>query len=132
MKTLSRYPLLFATAFLTLVAGVTYSCKDFLEAGPQGTLDDQTLANRVGVEGSLVAAYRMLDWSNGVGGDWGWAASNWVWGSVTSDDAYKGSEAQDQPDINDIEAYHWETANAERYLNDKWRGAYEGVVRANA
>ncbi|MFN2567301.1 MAG: RagB/SusD family nutrient uptake outer membrane protein [Gemmatimonadaceae bacterium] len=101
-------------------------------AAPQGTLNEQTLANRAGVEGTLIAAYRALDWNGAVGGAWGSAASNWVWGSVTSDDAYKGSEASDQPDINDIEGYHWGTLNSERYLNDKWRAAYEGVVRSNA
>ena len=60
-----------------------------------------------------IAAYRALDWNNGVGGGWGNAASNWVWGSVTSDDAYKGSEASDQPPINDVEAYQWGTADVE-------------------
>ena len=47
---------------------------------------------------TLIAAYRALDCTNGVGGNWGTAASNWVWGSVTSDDAYKGSESTDQPE----------------------------------
>ncbi|MGH9894654.1 MAG: RagB/SusD family nutrient uptake outer membrane protein, partial [bacterium] len=132
MKTLSRYPLLLGTALLMLVAGVTYSCSDFLESPPQGTLDDQTLANAAGVEGSLIAAYRALDWNNGVGGDWGSAASNWVWGSVTSDDAYKGSEPTDQPPITEIELYTWSTSGSGAYLNDKWRAVYEGVVRTNA
>src|SRR5687768_12474018 len=130
----SRHRLFLGTASLILTATVLYGCQDFLEdaAAPQGTLDEKTLANRAGVEGTLVAAYRALDWNNGVGGAWGNAASNWVWGSVTSDDAYKGSEPSDQPDINDIEAYQWGTANSERYLNEKWRGVYEGVVRSNA
>jgi starch-binding outer membrane protein, SusD/RagB family len=134
MKKASRHPLLLWTAFLILTGAALYGCKDFLTeaAAPQGTLDEQTLANKAGVEGSLIATYRALDWNGAVGGAWGSAASNWVWGSVTSDDAYKGSEASDQPDINDIEGYHWETANSERYLNDKWRAVYEGVVRANA
>ena len=126
--------MIFGTAFL-LIAGVAlYGCQDFLEtaSAPQGTLDEGTLANRTGVEGTLIAAYRSLDWNTGVGGAWGSAASNWVWGSATSDDAYKGSEASDQPPINDIEAYQWATADAESYLNDKWRGSYEGVVRSNA
>lgn len=134
MTTVSKHPLLFGTAFL-MFAGVTlHGCKDFLSdaAAPQGTLDQSTLANRTGVEGALIATYRALDWNTGVGGAWGSAASNWVWGSVTSDDAYKGSEASDQPPINDIEAYVWSTANAESYLNDKWRAMYEGVVRSNA
>jgi hypothetical protein len=111
---------------------VAWACDDFLDTPAQGALDEQTLANRAGVEGTLIAAYRVLDWNSGVGGDWGTAASNWVWGSVTSDDAYKGSEASDQPNITDIELYNWTTGAAESYLNDKWRGSYEGVVRANA
>ena len=134
MKTRHRYPLLSGATFLVLVAGAAlYGCKDFLEnAGtPQGTLDQGTLATKAGVEGSLIAAYRMLDCNSTVGA-WGCAASNWVWGSVTGDEAYKGSEASDQPPINDIEGYHWATADAEGYLNEKWRTVYEGVVRANA
>jgi len=134
MKTGSRHPLFFGTASLILASVAVYGCKNFLSdaAAPQGTLDQATLANQAGVEGNLIAAYRALDWNNGVGGNWGNAASNWVWGSVTSDDAYKGSEASDQPPIDDVEEFHWSTANVEGYLNDKWRGAYEGVVRSNA
>jgi hypothetical protein len=134
MKLSSKNPMVRWTALVILAAGASTGCKDFLEdaAKPQGTLNEQTLQTKSGVEGSLIAAYRALDWNNGVGGDWGNAASNWVWGSVTSDDAYKGSEPTDQPNINDIEAYHWATGDAESYLNQKWRGAYEGVVRSNA
>jgi starch-binding outer membrane protein, SusD/RagB family len=55
-----------------------------------------------------------------------------VWGSVMSDDAYKGSEPDDQPNITDLELYNWTTGLSEDYLNDKWRAVYEGVVRANA
>src|SRR5687767_7861275 len=134
MKIVSRHPLLFWVALLILSGVTLYGCKDFLTeaAAPQGTLDEQTVLTRAGVEGTLIATYRALDHNGAVADNWGSAASNWVWGSVTSDDAYKGSEASDQPDINDIEGYHWATANAERYLNQKWRGTYEGVVRANA
>src|SRR5919201_1848396 len=134
MKTVSRHPLLFGTALLSLAAATVYGCKDFLtRAGePQGTLNEQTLENAAGVEGSLIAAYRALDCTTATSDNWGCAASNWVWGSVTSDDAYKGSEASDQPPINDIEGYHWSTGDAESYLRTKWRAVYEGVVRANA
>ena len=134
MKIASRHRLAFGVALATLVSAGLYGCDDFLEKAsePKGTLDEETLANKAGVEGSLIAAYRALDWTNGVGGNWGSAASNWVWGSVTSDDAYKGSEASDQPNINDLEAYHWATGDAEIYLNEKWRAVYEGVVRTNA
>ena len=134
MKKVSRHPLLLGTLLVMIAMGVLYGCKDFLSsaAAPQGTLDEGTLANRAGVEGSLIAAYRSLDCTTSTSANWGCAASNWVWGSVTSDDAYKGSEASDQPPINDIEGYHWATGDAEGYLNDKWQSMYEGVVRANS
>jgi starch-binding outer membrane protein, SusD/RagB family len=134
MKKTSRHPLVLWSALWICAAAMLYGCSDFLEtySEPQGTLNETTLQNRTGVEGSLIAAYRALDWNTGVGGNWGTAASNWVWGSVTSDDAYKGSEASDQAPINDIEAYHWSTGDSEGYLTEKWRGSYEGVVRSNA
>jgi hypothetical protein len=134
MTRISRHPLLFGTAALIVAGAALYGCKDFLESAgvPQGTLDEKTIVNRAGVEASLIAAYRSLDWNTGVGGNWGSAASNWVWGSATSDDAYKGSEASDQPPINDIEAYQWSTPDAHGYLNEKWRAMYEGVVRTNS
>jgi len=132
MNMRDRHNLLVGTAFLILVGGVTYSCKDFLDVAPQGALDAGTLSTQAGVEGTLIAAYRALDWSNDVGGNWGSAASNWVWGSVASDDAHKGSDANDQAPIADIELYNWGTGLAEGYLNDKWRAVWEGVVRSNA
>ena len=134
MKTLSRHPLLVGTACVILAGVAAYGCSDFLEnaSAPQGGLDEGTLATRTGVEGSLIAAYRALDCTTSTNANWGCAASNWVWGSVASDDSYKGSDGPDQPPINDIEGYHWGTANAESYLNTKWRQVYEGVVRANA
>jgi starch-binding outer membrane protein, SusD/RagB family len=132
MRAIQRSKLLSGTTLLVLAVCATYACGDFLEGSPQGALDEGTLANQAGVEGSLIAAYRVLDWNSGVGGAWGTAASNWVWGDVPSDDSYKGSEASDQPNITDIELYNWTTGNADSYLNDKWRGSYEGVVRANA
>jgi hypothetical protein len=121
-------------AVTILATAVLYGCKDFLStaAEPQGTLDQTTLANRTGVEGSLIAAYRTLDCTNATQNNWGCAASNWVFGSVAADDSYKGSDGLDQPPINDIEGYHWGTPSADQYLNVKWVIVYEGVVRANS
>ena len=119
---------------LAVVAGLTlYGCKDFLNkaATPEGTLDQGTLSTAAGVEGSLVAAYRQLD-CTAINGAWGCAVSNWAFGSTTSDDAYEGSEAGDQPPVEALELYHWQTADAQSYLNDKWSAVYEGISRANA
>lgn len=133
MKIVSKHPLLVGTAVLALATGAIYGCSDFLSASatPQGTLDEGTLANRAGVEATLIGAYRPLDCTNSSGA-WGCAASNWVFSSVASDESYKGSTGADQPPINDIEGYHWGSAKAEDYLNQKWSHVYEGVVRSNA
>ena len=124
--------LLYSSAALVVIAGVTYACKDFLDQPAQGTVDQATLATKVGVEGSLIAAYRALDCSSSSAGSWGCAASNWVWGSVVGGDAYKGSDLGDQQPINDIETFLWNVGEADGYLNQKWAQVYEGVARANA
>src|SRR5262245_34064399 len=107
MKTLLRSKLVVAAAVLTTLGAITFACSDFLDQPAQGTLDEATLSTKAGVEGSLVAAYRSLDCSSSSAGSWGCAASNWVWGSVGSTDAYKGSDAGDQQPINAIETYQW-------------------------
>ena len=137
MKIVSKHPLLVGTAIMALATAGIYGCSDFLStnAVPQGTLDAATLANRPGVEGTLVGAYRALDCMNStpqLGNQWGCAASNWPFSSVGAADSYKGSTAADQPWINDLEGYHWGTAKAQEYLNQKWIQMYEGVVRSNA
>ncbi len=114
-----------------LVTGLTHACKGFLDTPAQATLDEDVLATRAGVEGTLIAAYRSLDCSSS-SGSWGCAASNWVWGSVTSDDAYRGSSAGDASPIFPIEIYQWGASDVDGYLNQKWSQAYEGVARANA
>src|SRR2546423_3813000 len=129
----SKHPLLRGTALVILATATVYGCKDFLSSAsePQGALDAKTLANPTGVEGSLIAAYRTLDCTANTNSNWGCAASNWVFGSVASDDSYKGSDGGDQPDLNDIEGYHWGSPLASNYLNTKWVQVYEGVVRSN-
>ncbi|MGH7475985.1 MAG: RagB/SusD family nutrient uptake outer membrane protein [Longimicrobiales bacterium] len=130
--TRSRKRTLVLGSGLLVVASAVYGCKDFLVSPPQGTLDELSLANQDGVEATLIGAYRLLGgWIPGVGA-WGAASSNWPFGSVTSDDAYKGSDPADQAPITDIELYNWGTGGSESYLNDKWRSVYEGVTRSNA
>jgi len=130
MKTLLRSRLVLGAALFGLLGAVTYACKDFLNTPSQGTVASENLLNRAGVEGSLIAAYRMLD-CNSFTGAWGCAGSNWPFGDITSDDAYKGSEASDQPQATQVELYNWASDQAETYLEQKWQTVYEGVVRAN-
>ena len=129
-----NHRLLKGTALAMAAGAVLYGCGDFLSkaATPEGTLDQGTLTTPFGVEGSLIATYRQLDCTNIHTGDWGCAVSNWVFGSVTSDDAYEGSEANDQPPVESLELYHWANGGVDSYLNDKWVAMYEGISRANA
>ncbi|PYO94140.1 MAG: hypothetical protein DMD62_06805 [Gemmatimonadetes bacterium] len=124
--------LLYSLAGVVVVAGVTYACKGFLDQPAQGTVNQSTLMNKVGVEGSLIATYRALDCEASSAGSWGCAASNWVWGGVTSNDAYKGSDLGDQNPVHSIETMQWGVGDADGYLNQKWAQVYEGVFRANA
>jgi hypothetical protein len=72
----------------------------------------------------------MLD-GQGIAGASGWmvGATNWVYGDVASDDAYKGTDANDQPQMTEIELYNSQPANT--YFYYKWLSLYEGVARAN-
>src|SRR6266568_6270669 len=132
MKQQDRNRLLYGMALVVLASGVAYACKDFLNIPAQGTVEQPSLESKAGVEVSLIAAYRSLDCSSSSAGSWGCAASNWVWGSIPSGDAHKGSNAGDQQPINDIETYYWSVGEAEGYLNQKWAQVYDGIFRANA
>ena len=134
MNIISKNSLLRSSALVILASAAIYGCNDFLQnaAEPQGSLNGASLASKDGVEGNLIAAYRTLDCAGSTSNEWGCAVSNWVFASIASDDSYKGSDALDQPSINDIEGYHWNTSPAGHYLNTKWVAVYEGVVRANS
>jgi tetratricopeptide (TPR) repeat protein len=109
------------------------SCgKDFLETQPYGSVNNELLATSAkGANALLIAAYSNLDgfsgWDNG--SPWGGAASNWTFGSIAGGDAYKGSEAGDQPDITPIERGNVDANNP--YLEGKWRNYYDGISRVN-
>src|SRR4029077_1105211 len=132
MSTRNGNTLSVGTAVVALAIGVTAACSDFLNTPTQGVLNEDALATASGVEGSLIAAYRALDCDNSSVGAWGCAASNWVWGSVPSGDAHKGSNLGDQAPILEVETYLWAAGDAGDYLNQKWAQSYEGVSRANA
>ncbi len=120
---------IFNAILVTLLGVIAYSCsKGFLERKPLGSLDENVLANKKGVEGLLIGAYSLLD-GYGAGGNWDASGSNWVYGSVVGGDAHKGSDAGDQQDINPMERYESGATNG--YYNNKWKTVYEGVTRAN-
>jgi hypothetical protein len=114
-------------ASLTLI----YSCKKFLEKEPTGSLSGGVLASKSGLDGLLIGAYSMLDgyYSGQSGDSWRASSDNWVWGGITSDDAYKGSNTTDQPLAAPIENHTVDPSNA--FLQTKWAVFYDAVQRAN-
>lgn len=114
---------------------VLWSCSDsFLEKDAQGVLSPSTLATVDGVDALLIGAYSLLDgweggWSTGGGAPWNSAASNWTYGDVYADDAYKGTEAGDQPALELLENYTVDASNP--YLIGRWARLYDGIARAN-
>lgn len=112
-------------ACCVIMAGIQACKKSFLDRQPTGSLSENVLANKTGVEGLLIGAYHML----GGSANWGSAPSNWVFGSVAADEAYKGSIPGDQPPINPIESWAYNANNG--YFNEKWTNNYNGIGRAN-
>lgn len=132
MKKLLKYKALTGIVAVLIAGTILYGCNDFLDTAAQGSLDANTLANQNGVEGALIAAYRALDSFNGYLVLQGGAASNWAFGSITTDDAYKGTEATDDAVSTQIELYNWSTGGADGRFNEAWTSNFEGVNRSNA
>jgi starch-binding outer membrane protein, SusD/RagB family len=112
----------------------TFSCQDsFLDVKPLAVLELSSLQNKAGVNLLLIAAYSLLDGvQTNVGSafsDWQGSGDNWVYGEVTADNAVKGSDSNDQPEISLIESFN--TTPALIHFRGKWRAVYDGVARTN-
>jgi hypothetical protein len=83
----------------------------------------------------LIAAYAALDgwadngWNNAAGNPWPTAGSNWIFGSVASDDATPGSEVNDQVSIERIRRFIFQPDDP--YFRAKFQAVYWGVGRTN-
>src|SRR5215217_5026063 len=79
-----------------ILLGSLYACKkSFLDRPPLGTLNEDILATSEGVQGLLIGAYSGVDGDGGTGSGVASAASNWHFGGIGADDAYKGSDPSD-------------------------------------
>src|SRR5688500_15447370 len=129
METIKKYIFIVCTT-ASLLLGLAGCKKSFLDPQPFGRYLPEQLQSKKGIEGLLEGAYGMLD-GQGIAGASGWmvGATNWVYGDVVSDDAYKGTDAGDQPQMTEIELFASQPANT--YFYYKWLSLYEGVARAN-
>lgn len=114
---------------LTII-GLNSCKKKFLEPQPYGRYAPELIQNKKGIEGLLVGTYGLIDGSNTPGASgWMTGVTNWVYADVVSDDAYKGTDAGDQPQMTEIEL--WSSQAANTYFYYKWISVYDGVARAN-
>lgn len=116
---------------VTTIMGVGGCNEDFLEVPPQNSLNVVTLGNEKGINASLISAYSMLDgwnadWGNG---PWGGQGSNWLFGDIMSDDAYKGTEPTDGAQWEAMELFTWSPLDGD--LDVKFRTDYEAINRVN-
>ncbi len=114
---------------ITLVLSAGTSCKkSFLDVQPAGIIPVEALNSVAKTEELIIAAYAGL---GNTTYDRAWA-SDYVWGSVRSDDAYKGgSGVADQSNLNDMEQYNTVTPSVATYANNTWIGVYEAISRIN-
>lgn len=124
MKNKSTYSLILAGVMV-----LTSSCKDFLDYQPKGLLSSENIQSASGAESLSTAAYA------GIGNDdmIGPMTSMWVYGSVRSDDAYKGGGGVG--DVADIDFYeHYNLTRPQQGMMHPftWENFYKAISRANA
>lgn len=109
------------------IIAVNTGCKKFLDYEPKGTVTAEQLKNVKEVDKLVTAAYASL------GNDYNDApvASMWVWGSMRSDDAYKGGGGvANRTEYNQLEQYNLVTVT-NTSSNIVWTTLYAGIARAN-
>lgn len=116
--------------FLLAVAG--FSCEDdFLEETPYGEIAPENMTDPENVEGAIIGAYSVLNGQyDEASNAYNSPASNWSFGDVMSDDAYKGGGGTgDQNQIHLMEIYNINPTITD--VQRKWAALYEGVKRVN-
>jgi len=108
------------------------SCSDaFLDEEPVGEISPNQILLNENLEGAIISAYSILNGQmDNASSAFNSPASNWNFGDVVSDDAYKGGGGTgDQNQIHQMELFL--TNPTIRDVERKWLALYEGVKRAN-
>ncbi len=128
MKKIKRKFLILSS--LAIIVVVVACSKKFLDKPPLGTLNPQIMANQKGVQGLLIGAYSLVDGEGTAGDGFASGASNWIFGGVTSDDAYKGSDPTDVADAAPMEKWVSLTPT-NGAIPQKWAMGFAGAARCN-
>jgi len=104
------------------------SCKKALDYTPPGVLSSTDLTSSTAVEGLVTAAYAAI----GNGDMIGPIYSNWAYGSVRSDDAYKGGGGTgDVGEVDAMEHYNLVTPTMGSFVTRTWQNLFKSIARAN-
>lgn len=104
------------------------SCNKSLEYNPTGALSSADLTSPTAIEGLVTAAYAAI----GNGDMIGPIYSNWAYGSVRSDDAYKGGGGTgDVGEIDAMEHYNLVRPTMDAFVFRTWKNLFKSIGRAN-
>src|SRR5215216_4672719 len=120
--------IIITAAFITSGLLIFSSCKKALDYTPTGVLSSTDLTSPTAIEGLVTAAYAAI----GNGDMIGPIYSNWAYGSVRSDDAYKGGGGTgDVGEIDAMEHYNLVTPTMESFVSRSWKNLFKSIGRAN-
>lgn len=115
----------------TIIISINACSDDYLEEVTYGEVSPSEMTKPENVERAIIAAYSVLNGQfDGASNAYNSPASNWSFGDVVSDDAYKGGGGTgDQNNIHQMEIFNTlpTTIDVER----KWMALFEGVKRVN-
>ncbi len=117
------------TGILTALLFMACS-EDFLEYEPEGVLSSENVATAENADALVVAAYAGIANEEMVGP----LTHQWAYGSVRSDDAYKGGGGRSDVDV--VDAYEQYNLTRPDYAPDwmtprTWTSYYQAISRAN-
>ncbi len=118
--------------FLTIILFIVSSCsKSFLDENPIGELSPDQILIQENVEKTIISAYAVLNGQfDQASNAYNSPASNWSFGDVVSDDAYKGGGGTgDQNNIHLMEIFANDATIKD--IERKWLALYEGIRRVN-
>ena len=104
------------------------SCKNELDYTPKGVLSSSDLTSPTAIDGLVTAASAAI----GNGDMIGPIYSDWVYGSVRSDDAYKGGGGTgDVGEIDALEHYNLTNATMGAFVTRTWQNLFKSISRCN-
>ncbi|MFC0513505.1 RagB/SusD family nutrient uptake outer membrane protein [Mucilaginibacter angelicae] len=116
--------------FTAVLSGliILSSCKKALDYTPKGVLSSSDLKTPAAIEGLVTAAYAAI----GNGDMIGPIYSDWAYGSVRSDDAYKGGGGtSDVGEVDALEHYNLVTPSMDSFVSRTWKNLFKSISRAN-